>query len=312
MINMAAARRRVFSRQAMGSAGRWLLATALLCSVGTSRQCAESWSELSKSSGPASGGFSIILSGACLRNGTGINRVVFSCAETGESVEVNATLSETDLHNASKVAFVAPAWKYAGCDTQVSLQAWAIPVWAGSADLSDAIPSHETVLTPRPPMQNAEGGLVPFIGDVANSTLNFVAGWIAVDQSAGLLAGGTILSVQAFGLDPSALYHCIFTGTSALLRKNATVPATRVSSTKIVCEAPAWPAWPTPAEASITIAKNGRSLPLQAVGDVRIRFTAEGWASASPKKVYAYGGTTLTVLGVGFSTAAVLAPPANP
>ena len=105
------------------AAGRWLLASALLCGVSSSRQCSESWTLVSRSSGPASGGFALSLAGMCLRNGTDVHSVVFSCPQTGEGVAVEATTSEHDSNsNASTVAFVAPPWGFAACDTVITLQ----------------------------------------------------------------------------------------------------------------------------------------------------------------------------------------------
>lgn len=110
--------------------------------------------------------------------------------------------------------------------------------------------------------QNSSGAVVPHLGGANISEFKFLAGWVSTDQPVGLLAGGTILSVIAFGLDVAAAHQCVFTGTSSLLRRNVTAAATSVSSTKLVCVAPDWPAWPTPAEASVTVYAAGRILPL--------------------------------------------------
>lgn len=111
-------------RRLWPAAGRWLLATALLCGVSSSRQCSESWTAVSRSSGPASGGFALSIAGTCLRNGTDVHSVVFSCPGTGESVAVSeTTTSEHDSNtNASTVALVAPSWGFAACDTVITLQ----------------------------------------------------------------------------------------------------------------------------------------------------------------------------------------------
>jgi hypothetical protein len=190
---------------------------------------------------------------------------------------------------------------------------------ASSASSDAAATSSASIACPIPPWPFSSGTLtfglalfglpVPYEGaGETDRHFAFTDGWLhLVNTSRGSAAGGSTVSVSAYGLILSANYRCVFTSPQDV-SKSKVAKATVLSPSFLVCTSPDWGSTYSEGVVSLGIQREeyfllrfGSNSADGALGQQSYAFYQAWNSSASQPRFITAGGSSVTVQGSGFS-----------
>lgn len=179
--------------------------------------------------------------------------------------------------SADEILFAAPAWRFGACNAAVSIE------------LDDT------------PLATDAGGPLTFA---------VLAQWAGVGTARLPCCLGTA-ELRVLGAFQSVVYktahrslECVWeplTEPAAVRRTASRVDHSSCDSftcSALICDAPTWSA---PLQAALSLAQDGRVLPVEGGAVSKVEFLEEGWSALSPARAFVDAGATITVSGSGFT-----------